>query len=510
MESALIGLPIVISSLMTTVAPMAIMMSGGEIDRERLARGVAQLAIVTARSVAEVTYDDMLLDDRTGDFSIRGLEVTLPEAAGVPGCKFTVDALTIVSLDRPDALALSSEADGIEIAPACAADQAPMILSLLGPEALNVTHYSATSSYHIGDSSFDYSVLFETAAAGSVSVNAEIERLHFEIPDKGDPIPAGEITQLEITMQDTDALLALLPVLGLDGDPVAMATGTMTGVLSQDGISDEEQALIDSANVELGRVLKEGGAVTLRSGPGVSVSFEQLENSGGPEDAVTLFKPVFSSALVGADNLISSELLKSAMAAPEDLSVADRLLVAEALATGEGAPRATDLALNLLKPLAEDGNAEASLRYASLLFANGDDPTAAYRYALSAGKDGANGVRNILDRIESELSLPEIFALQDAAAGEMPKPEADVSALRNAARQYAQGRGASRNYGQAVLLATLAAAAGDQSSQLLVERLSKRFVDDPDLDAWRAVESKQAESALQLWADGFGDGFGAE
>ena len=67
MESALIGLPIVISSLMTTVAPMALVMTGGEIDRERLARGLAQFAIVSARSVAEVTYDDLLLDDRTGD-----------------------------------------------------------------------------------------------------------------------------------------------------------------------------------------------------------------------------------------------------------------------------------------------------------------------------------------------------------------------------------------------------------------------------------------------------------
>ena len=235
-----------------------------------------------------------------------------------------------------------------------------------------------------------------------------------------------------------------------------------------------------------------------------------MEQTNGPEDAVTLFKPVFSSALVGADNLISSDLLKSAMSAPGDLSVEDRLLIAEALATGEGAPRAMGLALNLLKPLAEDGNAEASLRYASLLFENGDDPTAAYRFALGAGKDGASGVRNVLDRIESELSLPEIFAMQEAAAGDMPKPEADVATLRNAARQYAQGRGASRNYGQAVLLATLAAAGGDHSSQLLVERLSKRFVDDPDLDAWRVIEAKQAESALQLWADGFGDGFGAE
>ena len=92
----------------------------------------------------------------------------------------------------------------------------------------------------------------------------------------------------------------------------------------------------------------------------------------------------------------------------------------------------------------------------------------------------------------------------------MPTPEADVAKLRNAARQYAQGRGAPRNYGQAILLATLAAAGGDKSSGLLVERLSKRFIDDPDLDAWRALEAKQAESALQLWADGFGDGFGAQ
>ena len=510
MESAIFAIPVVISSLMTTVAPMAIVMSGGEIDRERLARGVAQLAVVAARSVAEVTYDDLILDDRTGDFSIRGLEVTLPEAAEVPGCKFTVDALTIVSLDRPDTLTIASEADGIEVAPECAAEQAPLILSLLGPEALNVTHYSATSSYHLGDSAFEYSVLFETASAGSVSVNAVAERLHLEIGPYGEPLPAGEITQLEVTMQDTDALLALLPALGIDDDPVAMATGTMTGVLSEGGISAEERALIDSANAELGRVLEDGGAVTLRSGPGASVSFKQLAAINEPQDMITLLQPVFSSALVGADNLIPSDLLKAAMDAPGDMTVADRLQVAEALATGEGAPRATNLALNLLKPLAEDGNPEASLRYATLMFDSGEDPTVAYRFALSAGKAGANGVRSVLDHIESDLSLPEIFALQEAAAGEMPMPEDDVATLRNAARQYAQGRGASRNYGQAVLLATLAAAGGDHSSQLLVERLSKRFLDDPDHDAWRVIETKQAESALQLWADGFGDGFGAE
>lgn len=509
METMMLGLPLMISSMMTTVAPVALLMSGGEFDHERLARGVAQIAIVSARAVVEVTYEDMLLDDRTGDFSIRGLEITLPEVAGVPGCKVSVDAVTIVSLDRPDVLAMASEADGIVIDPACAADQAPMILSLFGPDALNITHYSATTSYHLGTSSLDYSVLLETASAGSVSINAQFERLHLEIPRYGDPVPAGELTQLEVTMQDTEALKALLPVLGLDS-PVEMATGTMTGVLSQDGISDAEKALIDSANTELARVLEEGGSVTLRSGPGVSVPFEQMIDVDDPTELVALIQPVFSSALAGADNLISSELLKSAMSASSDMSVADRLRVAEALATGDGAPRATGLALDLLKPLADDGNAEASLKYAALLLETGDDAGAAYKFALTAGKDGASGARSVLDRIESDLTLPEIFALQEAAAGDMPEPEADVAKLRNSARQYAQGRGAARNYGQAILLATLAAAGGDQSSGLLVERLSKRFIDDPDLDAWRSLEAQQAESALQLWADGFGDGFGAQ
>ena len=509
-SAAMMIAPMMMTYMMSSVAPIAMMMSGGEVDRERMARGLAQFSIVSMRSVMEITYDDMLLDDRTGDFSVRGIEITLPEAAGVPGCTIKVDALTIVSLDRPNVLSVSSEADGITIDPACAADKGPMILSMLGPDAMNMTHYSATTSYHLGDSSLDYSMLVETAAAGSVSVNAQLEGLHLEQSDSGDPQPSGEITQLEITVQDTDALRELLPILGLDNDPVAMATGTMTGVLSKDGISPEEQALIDSANTELARVVNDGGSVTLRSSPGVSVSFKELQDTDGPEDLVAMMQPVFSAALVGADNLIPSALLNMAMTAPGDMSEADQLRVAQALATGEGAPRSVRTAAAMLKPLADGGNADAALHYASLLQAEGTNPDGAYEYALIAGKGGAAGVRSVLDHIESDLSIQSILDLQAAAAGELPAPEADMSALRNGARQYAHGRGATRNYGRAMLLATLAAAGGDHNSHLLVERLSKRFADDEDADVWRAMEATQAETALRLWAEGFGDGFGAQ
>lgn len=502
--------PMVMSYMMSSVAPFAMLTAAGDFDRETLARGMAQFMVVSLRTAVDIRYDDMLLDDRTGDFSVRGIEITLPEAAGLPGCTVTVDALTLVALDRPNVLAMSSESDGITIDPACAAGQGPMIMSLLGPDALNLTHYSATTSYHLGSSSLNYTMLVETAAAGAISMNATIEGLHMEFNGSGDPEPSGEITQVELTLQDTDALRELLPILGLDADPVAMAAGTMSNALSQDGISETEQALIDSANTELSRLVKDGGAVTLRSSPGIAVTFQQLQEVQAPEQLVELLRPVFSSALVGADNLIPSSLLKSAMTAPGDMSAEDQLRVATALATGEGVPRSLAMAVAMLKPLAEAGNADAALRYASLLHEQGDDNKAAYRQALAAGAGGATGARNVLDRIESDLSLAEIIEMQGSVSGPLETPAADVAALRNAARQFAQGQGEPRNYGQAMLLATLAGAAGDHSSKLLVERLSKRFAQDEDVALWRALEAERAAAALTLWTEGYGDGFAAQ
>jgi TPR repeat protein len=508
MESmALIMAPMMISNMMYTAAPLALMMNAGDVDSEMLARGGAQLAIMGARSFMDVTYDDILLDEKSGDFSLRGLEITLPDAAGVPGCTVTVAALTVVSMKRPDALSFASEADGIDVSPACAAQQAPMILAMLGQDAFKADHYSATTIYNLKDSSLDHAMIFETAAAGSVSANARLEGLHLQLDEYGDPMPRGEITSLELTVQNTDALRELMPVLGLPGDPTAMVGGLLGDALSADGISDEEQALIDSAQSQIGRVLKDGGGLTLRSGPGASVSFAELEDTSGPEDLVPLLNPIFTAALPGADNLIPSTLLASALKTDSDLGAAERMRVAEALATGNGAPRSMAKAMEIYRVLADDGDATAMLRYAELLADNLGDNNTAYTYALRAGAAGAGEARSVLDRIERSLALTEVLGIQTDTAGEMPAPTADIASLRDAARGYANGSGTARHYGQAMLFATLAAAGGDRSSALLLERLSSRFAGDEQAERWTALQAEQSEKALQLWSEGFGDGF---
>ncbi len=501
--------PVFLSALLNTVAPVALLASWGDHDREKVARGAVQLTVTAMRSAMEVTYDDIVFDDRSGDFSLRGLQITLPDAVGVTGCTVTFDVVKVVVFDRPDTLSFGMEADGIDVLPVCAGAQSAVLRSMLGPDATKIRHYSSTLNYSIGQSALDYAMVLETEAAGAVSANLRMKGLHFSLGVYGDPHPAGEITSVDVTFQDTEAVRVLLPILGPDADPVAMATGAMGGALSDSGLSDDELALIDSARTELGRLVEEGGAVTVRSGRGVSVSFESLQRINRPDELVTLFKPVFSAALAGADGLIPSGLLKAALNTPGDLSTAEALRVAAALASGDGVPRSPANAASLLKPLAENGNSAAALQYASLLFDKGDT-AAAYGFALAAGQGGASGARTLLDRIESGLSVTELLGLQDKAAGEQSVPPADISVLRREARRYASGLGVSRHYATAFFLATLAAAGGDDSSAQLAERLLHHFDKDDDAQAWRKVADAHSAKALFLWADGFGDSFGPQ
>lgn len=509
MESAAFMIaPMMMSYMMTSVAPMALLMNE-DFPKERFIRGAAQMAIMGARSAADVTYGDLILDERSGDFSIRDLRIAIPESAGVKDCVIEAASVTIVSLDRPNALAFSTQGDGLSVAPSCGGEEAGVAVALLGPEAFNADHFASTSVYDLGSSTLDSTLVLETAAAGSVSVSAKIEGLHLQQRPGADPIPAGRLTDVSVTVEDIETLRELLPMLGANGDPVKMAAGGLTQALSKDGISDEEQALIDSAQAEIARIMQDGGSITLRSAPGASASFAEIEQTGGPEDMVPLLKPAFSSAIIGPERLVSAERLKLAQSEPGDLDPAQRLDVAKALASGVGAPRSPALAASLLEPLAADGDAEAALAYADLLAETSEDANAAYRYALMAAAGNAKGAWSTLDRIETGLPLESILELQAA----MPKqaavsePKADVAELRTKARAFATGRGVARDYRLAALFALLASAAGDRASAMLLERLEARFDGEDDAAAWRALQAKQSEQAVALWTGGFADAF---
>ena len=189
--------------------------------------------------------------------------------------------------------------------------------------------------------------------------------------------------------------------------------------------------------------------------------------------------------------------------------------------TDIGAPRALAEGQALLIPLADAGNDEAALALADSLQAT--DPEAAYRFALKVGTGGASG---LMDRLEQNLTTPQVLALQStalaqegvqggaasrkarprghrAAAATMPSPHdfVPVTRVRAKALAHLRGSGAVRSYARAYYWALLGKAAGDQAAATIAGEIETRMRRrGPDAaTAWQAAADQARTGALAHW-----------
>jgi len=151
--------------------------------------------------------------------------------------------------------------------------------------------------------------------------------------------------------------------------------------------------------------------------------------------------------------------------------------------------------LDLLEPLARDGDAAAAALAADALADR--SPVSAYRYALLA--PGADAPA-LLDRLERRLSLEEALSLQAEASPDAAPPQGGASAWTQAALAAAEGRERPRDYARAWLWSSVAAAAGDRAAERLRDRLSDRL-SRFDAERWERLEARLAGQAVDLWLD---------
>ena len=109
-----------------------------------------------------------------------------------------------------------------------------------------------------------------------------------------------------------------------------------------------------------------GGAIVLetRLDRPVRVSEDVLDDSA---QLFATLNPTVSARPAAHNSILSVSLLKAGLSDPAALSAADKLRIGQALVSGEGAPRSPADGQALLKPLADAGNAEASLALAESL-----------------------------------------------------------------------------------------------------------------------------------------------
>jgi len=487
----------IVATLMGSVAPI-FFMQGMDIAPERIARGAVHMMVLGARSAFDLQYDGLVYDERTMGLSLRGVTVAPPNTMGLADCTIRVDAMTLTPAIAEDALGLRIEADGLSAKPSCAQDIGMIAAAMFGPEALGADRASVDLDYAMGRSALTIDAHLQTAQTGTVDVSAAMSGLHADMDEEGMNTLDGTLDSLEVKVDDLDRLRGMLPMLGVEGDPADEAVSMIRGGLAEVADIDAGRAFVDSAEVEIARFLEDGGALTVRMTAEKPVPLAALMATDGPQDTVPLLEPLMAARPEAGETIYAWDTVDAMTVDFAALSDERKREVARAFATGTGVPRSDETALTLYAELAESGDADSALAAAMLIA--GRDEELAYALALDAGASDAEGSRLALDRIEAAMALDAVLRVQDEAPGDGERETvADLVALRNLARRSLDGQGARRSYRDALIYASLAAAAGDRVSKQLYDRLVARFDGEA---GWDETVRASSEEALRMWTDG--------
>ncbi len=510
-------------------------MANAEAALDFIQRLAIQYVILFARSTVELTYDSLSVDSRNQETVVNGL-VLRPNLDWDPDglCEIRIDRLAGYGSGQIDLIESVIEMTGVTAGAACFDPGTGAMLSSFGYGELDIDRVSMTVLYDLPSSGAQMHLTADIAEAAEITVSADFDYVFFEQPNLGFQMeevdeeeafdtglePVGKLASAEILIANQGLWERVTPMLNAqlgDVNQLPDMVGPMLGqALAAPGqsLGAEEQALIENLRSELARFIAEGDRLVVSVAPegGVWLSEELFAT---PQAAIAALQPRLSAAPLAAERMVPADVLSTALAGGEGLDAETRLMAGEALVRGVGAPRAVTEGVALVRPLAEDWNAEAAALVAEALRLEGDR-AGAYAMALRAMAGDAPGATGTADQLEAALTVAEVLEAQSSAFGSWPgradwesrKGDAiaagDVSELRRLAYGASTGRSAPRSYAEAYYLASLAAAAGDPGAASLRDRIDARFTDlagarDP---AWASAASAAASSALETWTSG--------
>lgn len=236
-----------------------------------------------------------------------------------------------------------------------------------------------------------------------------------------------------------------------------------------------------------------------------------------PQALVTALALEARSAPLARSRILSTAEL-AVLEAPGSATPAQRLDLGAALLEGRGVPQAPALVPDLLEPLVGD---PATAPQAAALIARALQDTApatAYRYALTAAADDAEGATATLDRLEARMTTQQVLAAQADAIAARTTPDEiqvlggadDPRLLRAQALRHLTGAGAARSYARAYYFALLAEAAGDIGATSLRQEIEARFgARGPAVQqVWTDLSREIQTQALEAWLNqGLADRF---
>ncbi len=486
---------------------------------DRIVQGALQSGIQMLRTQMDLKYGDLSVDLLRGRMVLSDIEawpfLDWDEAGD---CRVRIDRLSLLGtpFDRVDRMTATLRLSGLEVPPACLPPDMRATLAAAGRDEVRVPRLTLDLDYGMPRSDAVVRLFADVDAVATFDVTADFAYLWFDgRDDMENPEPVMFLRSAILAVENRglwDQLTPMIPppFLGPEaGQAVSGMLSTMLVGANADAdaanivLNAEQKAFVDSAGAAWAAFVARPETLVLETGidGDVYVDVEAFEKD--PRAFFEALRPRAALAPARLTNVLPAALLRRAMEDPA-ASDEDRRRAGVALITGKGAPRALQAGMALLRPLAEAGDGAAALVVARALQVTA--PEEAYTWALRAGAAGEAGAAALLDRLERDLPLARVLALQaegGAGAGAGGNVPETVAGLRAAAVSRLSGQGAARDYALAAMWASLAAAAGDPESADMLEEIDTlvRLSGDAGRRAWAEAETRHAEIATRLWVE---------
>ncbi len=484
-------------------------------------RLLVQQMLLLGRGYLDLRYEHLAIEPGTNALVLSGLTLyPLVEPEQDPECEIAIDQMVVEGNLGLDAITIGWEATGARFPSSCFGSEGRDILTEAGYENILFDSASMEFAYSLPDSSARIAVRLAVRDAAVLGLGAEFDRLWltetmsemFENPSL-----LGTVSQAEFTVEDLGLARRIMPIIleqaGLDDTDVPGMLRTafleMLEIDESQPLSEEEQAFAEELSAGITAFWQDRRPLVVTVHPVDDVYSDDifLLSDG---DRLGFLRPKVSNLPSSLRSIVPPADVAAALADAASLDDATRIKIGTALLTGDGAPRSIEAGARILLPVAKDRSGEAAVILAKAYQSVGRNGEA-YRMALVALASGDRGAAAIADELERSMPLAEIMAVQDEAGVDWPGrtgfetaidaavADGDVRAIAAHAHAASAGRDLPRSFGDAYMLATLAAASGDRSAARLRDRLDRRFGGDAH---WRSVSGEASDEALARWIDG--------
>ena len=472
----------------------------------KISNRLFEIGISTARSFAEISYEDVRYDPNLETFFISGLKIIPFSLEVLDGCEIDVGALNVSGTRNEN---LSSEqfsigVSDLKINQFCFPLETRAMLSLSGISNINIPFLKIDVGHEYKSAATTFALYGELQDSVSFTMGANLS--YFSVANNSDLTFVAKLQALHVRFENNglwENISKQLPKQfvqsGIAGTSVSLfLVQELKNILTPDllnTISEQVAQAVDD-------FIEEPKSITIStqitSADGIHLDYEIFQN---PISTYIKLNPVISVNKVKQLKQVSksdlAEILNGNFSRFETKKLFE---LGISFNSGIGVIKNSNLSRKIFEYLASDGHEKANEKLIELYLSE-DRFSDAYVVAQKMGSQGNKSAPTYLNAIEKQLSLSEIIQLQQKTINFEETKNKAKPQFYLLARGYLTGNSSTKSCESAYFWALIAQSNGDVRANYVIEKVEALKNKLPEIEAsmWSNRLKEVQDEASDYW-----------